>query len=62
LGKHEWRIRPATEEDVPRLMVLIKRLAEYERLMDIYTATEERYRRYGFGEDAIFKALRAQAD
>ena len=46
-----------TEEDIPPLTVLIKKLAEYERLMDIYTATEERYRRYGFGEDAIFRAL-----
>ena len=46
-----------TEEDIPQLTVLIKKLAEYERLMDIYTATEERYRKYGFGEDAIFKAL-----
>jgi GNAT superfamily N-acetyltransferase len=46
-----------TEEDIPQLTFLIKKLAEYERLMDIYTATEERYRMYGFGEDAIFRAL-----
>jgi len=37
-------------EDTPRdrrghlqLMVLIKKLTEYEKHMDIYTATEERY-------------------
>jgi hypothetical protein len=44
----------------PQLMVLIKKLTEYEKHMDTYTATEERYRRYGFCQDAIFKALRVR--
>lgn len=57
MSDSEYVIRPATEEDLPVLTELIKKLAVYEKLMDIYTATPEQYRRYGFGEDAIFKAL-----
>jgi len=59
-GEFSYRIRPAAEGDLPHLMELIKRLAVYERLIDSYTATEELYRRYGFGEDAIWKALLAE--
>jgi hypothetical protein len=47
-------IRPAVEEDLPVLMDLIKQLAVYEKLMDIYTTTEELYRKYGFSDDAAF--------
>jgi GNAT superfamily N-acetyltransferase len=53
----KYAIRPAKEEDLPALMDLIKQLAVYEKLMDIYTATEELYRRYGFSDEAIFEAL-----
>ena len=49
-----------TEEDIPQLAALINKLTWYEKHMDIYTTTEERYRRYGFCEDAIFKALRTR--
>ncbi len=52
-----YKIRPALEEDLPVLMDLIKQLAVYEKLIDSYTATLELYRKYGFGEDAIFGAL-----
>ena len=56
-GEFSYEIRPATEEDLPVLTDLIKKLAVYEKLIDIYTATPELYRRYGFGEEAIFRAL-----
>ena len=52
-----YRIRKAEEDDLPALIDLIKQLAVYEKLMDIYTATKELYRRYGFGENSIFEAL-----
>ena len=55
--KNTYRIRPAVESDIPYLFVLIRMLAEYERLLDSYTATEEMYLEHGFGEEAIFKAL-----
>jgi ribosomal protein S18 acetylase RimI-like enzyme len=57
MAKLSYKIRPALEEDLPVLMDLIKQLAVYEKLIDSYTATLELYRKYGFGEDAIFGAL-----
>lgn len=52
-----YKIRPVVESDLPHLMDLIKKLAEYEKLIDSYSATEELYLKYGFSEEAIFKAL-----
>jgi GNAT superfamily N-acetyltransferase len=57
MAELSYEIRPAMEEDLPVLMGLIKQLAVYEKLIDSYTATVELYRKYGFGEDAIFGAL-----
>jgi GNAT superfamily N-acetyltransferase len=45
----DFRIEPATERDVPVILWLIKGLAEYERLSDHVTATEERLRASLFG-------------
>jgi ribosomal protein S18 acetylase RimI-like enzyme len=55
--KISYMIRPAAESDVPQLAGLTRRLAEYENLLDSYTATEELYRIHGFGKEAIFRAL-----
>jgi len=44
------RIRPAAEADVPLVASLIRELAEYERLKDEVTMTEERLRVALFGE------------
>jgi GNAT superfamily N-acetyltransferase len=44
------RIVPATERDVPRILELIKGLAEYEKLLHVFEATEDRLRRTLFGE------------
>jgi GNAT superfamily N-acetyltransferase len=43
------RIVPATEHDVPVILRMIKGLAEYERLADHVTATEEQLRATLFG-------------
>ena len=43
------RIVPATERDVPVILRMIKGLAEYERLTDHVTATEEQLRTTLFG-------------
>ena len=56
-GEFKVKIRPAVEEDLPVLMDLIKKLAVYEKLIDIYTATPELYRKYGFSDESIFEAL-----
>ena len=47
--KPALRIVPATERDVPVILRMIKGLAEYERLADHVTATEERLRATLFG-------------
>lgn len=46
----EIRIVSATERDVPQILELIRRLAEYERLSHVVEATEDRLRRTLFGE------------
>jgi GNAT superfamily N-acetyltransferase len=47
--KPALRIVPATERDVPVILRMIKGLAEYERLADHVTATEEQLRSTLFG-------------
>jgi len=53
----DFIVRPAFKEDLPVLVDLIKKLAIYEKLMDIYTATPELYKKYGFSNESIFKSL-----
>ena len=44
------QIRPATEDDVPLILSLIRELAEYERLSHEVVATEDLLRESLFGE------------
>jgi GNAT superfamily N-acetyltransferase len=53
-------IRRAGEEDVPILLQFIKKLALYERLSDVVTATEEILRRNLFGEKKVAEAILAE--
>jgi len=48
----EWKIRVATEEDIPVIMDLCYQLSVYEKLE--FKGTEELYRKYGFSEDKIY--------
>jgi GNAT superfamily N-acetyltransferase len=43
------RLAPAQEQDVPRILALIRGLAEYERLSDQCVATEDALRHWLFG-------------
>jgi len=56
----KFSIREAREEDIPAVIELAHGLAVYEKLTDIFAATPELYRKYGWGPDAIFKALLAE--
>jgi GNAT superfamily N-acetyltransferase len=47
-------IRKATHDDVPRILELVRALAEYEREPDAVVATEEDFLRDGFGEHPAF--------
>jgi GNAT superfamily N-acetyltransferase len=44
------RIVPATERDVPLILIFIRRLAEYERMAELCVATEADIRETLFGE------------
>jgi len=54
------RIRRAGQEDVPVLLQFIKKLALYERLSHVVTATEELLRRNLFGEKSVAQAILAE--
>jgi len=56
------KIRHATIEDVPLILQLVRELAEYEREPQAVVATEEDFRRDGFGPDPKFKVLIAEWD
>jgi GNAT superfamily N-acetyltransferase len=55
-------IRPATIRDVALLRDMIRELAEFERLLELATITEEELTRDGFGENPRFRALIAEWD
>ena len=55
-------IRPATEQDVPIILDLIKQLADYERLADRVVATEQRLRDTLFGERPAAEVLLASLE
>jgi GNAT superfamily N-acetyltransferase len=46
-----WRVRPATESDVPAVDALVRELAVYEREPDAVEATPEDFSRALFGPD-----------
>ena len=54
--------RPATADDVPRLLAFIHGMAEYEHLTDQMTATEEALLASLFGDPPAAEALLAFAD
>jgi GNAT superfamily N-acetyltransferase len=55
-------VRPATGDDVARLLELFGALADYERLRDELHATEEQLRDALFGERPAAEALIAERD
>ena len=53
------RIVPATEKDTPVILDLIRGLAEYEKLLHLVTATEDRIRESLFGAKPAAEAVLA---
>ncbi|WP_436702360.1 N-acetyltransferase family protein [Nocardioides sp. BYT-33-1] len=54
-------VRPATPEDVPDVLRLIRALATYEREPDAVETTEDDLRRWVFGEDPVAGVLVAES-
>jgi GNAT superfamily N-acetyltransferase len=57
-----FRIEPATERDVPVILAMIRGLADYEKMADQVTATEEGLRATLFGPRPAAEVLIAYAD
>ena len=55
-------IRPAAASDLPAMMVLVRELAEYERLSHVVTATEASFAAALFSERPTAEALVAFVD
>lgn len=55
----DLRIEPATPDDVPLILHLVKKLAEYERLSHEVVATEDDFRKALFGTPRVAEALLA---
>jgi GNAT superfamily N-acetyltransferase len=55
-------IRPATEEDVPELLAMIRELAEFENLAHLCVCTEDNLRRALFEPGAVVHDTLALAD
>ena len=55
-------IRPATAEDCPAMLELIRELATYERAPDEVTVSMEHFRDSGFGGNPVWWAWVAEAD
>lgn len=54
-------IRRAVKEDCPRLLELVKELAEYERAPDEVTVTLEHFEESGFGKNPVWWAFVASS-
>lgn len=55
-------LRDATPADVPAVLRLVRALAEYERKLDQFTATEAHYERLLFGPRPIAQAILAERE
>jgi ribosomal protein S18 acetylase RimI-like enzyme len=56
-------IRPATEQDIPQLLPLMRALAKFEHYLDVFAVNEDVLREQGFRNDPRdFHALVADAD
>ena len=58
----EIELRFATAEDAGILLALVRELAIYEKAPSAVLATEEDFRRHGFGPEPRFEALLAFVD
>lgn len=56
------QIRSATEEDVSLILSFIRELAEYEKLLDEFVASEEGLRAALFGEERVIEVLLGYVD
>jgi len=56
------KIRQAEESDIPKILAMIKELADYEKLLDKVQTSEEDLRKVIFGENNFVEVLIAEYD
>jgi len=56
------KIRQAEESDIPKILSMIKELADYEKLLDKVQTSEEDLRKVIFGENNFVEVLIAEYD
>src|SRR5690606_4257388 len=57
-----YQLRQARPEDIPHILDLMREMAEFEKLTDIFKATEETLRNSFFGERPAAHCLVAHTD
>lgn len=62
MKRRNFHIRKATPADVPAMLALVKKLAEYERLSHEVSATPQDFLKFGFTTPAYYHALLAEAE
>jgi GNAT superfamily N-acetyltransferase len=58
----DFKIRFATPEDLPDMLELIQELAVYENEPDAVQITLDELRKFGFGENPLYKCFVAEVD
>ena len=58
----DYKIRSAEPEDIPEIIILIKELADYERLLDEVVTTEKQLGEVLFGENSNAEVILADDD
>ena len=62
MTKQHTTIRPAAREDCPRILELIKELAEYEKAPDEVTVSPDHFEESGFGPAPVWWAYVAESE
>jgi len=58
----DFKVRFATQEDLPDMLELIQELAVYENEPDAVQVTLEELRNFGFGKNPLYKCFVAEVD
>jgi GNAT superfamily N-acetyltransferase len=58
----DFKVRFATQEDLPDMLELIQELAVYENEPDAVQVTIEELRNFGFGKNPLYKCFVAEVD
>lgn len=61
-SRNSYQLRPAQEQDIPQILGLMREMAEFEKLTDIFKATETSLHTSFFGPHPVANCLVAHTD